>query len=109
MKLISTSLFLRRSKIGALQIAYLSFPVKLRENYLQLPSITQALQLFTLKGLLRSFADSTELKVNYSKSFLVPINMNSDRPTTREYHGMPSGHPALYIPWLASGYNKTIC
>uniref|UniRef100_A0A0A9TWA4 Uncharacterized protein n=1 Tax=Arundo donax TaxID=35708 RepID=A0A0A9TWA4_ARUDO len=28
-----------------------------------------------LKGLLRTFADSTGLKVNFNKSFLVPINL----------------------------------
>jgi hypothetical protein len=39
----------------------------------------EALQLFTLKGLLRSFTGSIGLKVNYSKSFLVPINVNNDK------------------------------
>jgi hypothetical protein len=39
----------------------------------------EALQLFTLKSLLRSFADSTGLKVNYDKSFLVPINLENDK------------------------------
>jgi hypothetical protein len=38
-----------------------------------------ALQLLTLKGILRSFVDSTCLRVNYSKSFLVPINIEGDR------------------------------
>jgi hypothetical protein len=35
--------------------------------------------LFNLKGLLRSFSDSTGLHVNFAKSFLVPINMSVDR------------------------------
>lgn len=35
--------------------------------------------LFNLKGLLRSFLDSTVLHVNFAKSFLVPINMASVR------------------------------
>jgi hypothetical protein len=39
----------------------------------------EAMQLFTLKGIVRSFADSTGLKVNYGKSFLVPINVSEDR------------------------------
>lgn len=38
-----------------------------------------AVQLLTLKGLLRTFADSTGLKVNYEKSFLVPLNMDENR------------------------------
>lgn len=38
-----------------------------------------AVQLMTLKGLLRTFADSTGLKVNYDKSSLVPLNMDHDR------------------------------
>ena len=37
--------------------------------------------LFSLKGLLRSFSDSTGLHVNFSKSFLIPINMGSERAT----------------------------
>jgi hypothetical protein len=38
-----------------------------------------AWQLMVVKGLLRSFSDSTGLKVNYSKSFLVHINISDDR------------------------------
>jgi len=37
--------------------------------------------LFHLKGLLRSFSDSTGLHVNFKKSFLVPINMSTARAT----------------------------
>lgn len=37
--------------------------------------------LFNLKGLLRSFSDSTGLHVNFEKSFLVPINMSDSRAT----------------------------
>jgi hypothetical protein len=37
--------------------------------------------LFILKGLLRSFSDSTGLHVNFEKSFLVPINMSDSRAT----------------------------
>jgi hypothetical protein len=35
-------------------------------------------QLFVLKALLNTFANSTGLKVNYSKSSMVPINLSSD-------------------------------
>jgi hypothetical protein len=38
-----------------------------------------ARQLFFLKALLRSFSDSTGLKVNYSKSQILPINVSQDR------------------------------
>lgn len=40
---------------------------------------SDAWQLFCLKGLLRSFADSTDLKVNLSKSFIVPINVSKEK------------------------------
>jgi hypothetical protein len=40
-----------------------------------------ARNLFNLKGLLRSFSDSTGLHVNVAKSFLVPINMSNARAT----------------------------
>lgn len=36
-------------------------------------------ELFVLKGLLSSFASSTGLKINYSKSSLVPINMTEEK------------------------------
>ena len=38
-----------------------------------------ARQLFVLKALLNSFADSTGLKVNFSKSMLIPINISEDK------------------------------
>lgn len=41
--------------------------------------LTDAFDLFCLKGLLRSFADSTGLKVNFSRSSLIPINVDADR------------------------------
>jgi hypothetical protein len=41
--------------------------------------LVDVVQLFTLKDLLRSFANSTSLKVNYAKSFLVPINMEESK------------------------------
>ena len=36
-------------------------------------------QLLALKGLLHTFGESTSLKVNYSKSFMVPINTSHPR------------------------------
>jgi hypothetical protein len=39
----------------------------------------EASQLICLKAILNTFADSTGLKVNYSKSSLMPINMDSTR------------------------------
>jgi hypothetical protein len=36
-------------------------------------------RLLTLKGLLRSFADSTWLRVNYSKSFMVAFNVDEGK------------------------------
>jgi hypothetical protein len=36
-------------------------------------------QLITLKAFLHSFGESTGLKVNYSKSFMVPINTQEER------------------------------
>jgi len=35
--------------------------------------------LFNLKGLLRSFSDSSGLHVNFSKSFLVPVNVSEEK------------------------------
>jgi hypothetical protein len=37
------------------------------------------LQLITLKALLNTYADSSGLKVNYSKSVMVPINISQER------------------------------
>lgn len=36
-------------------------------------------QLVALKAILHSFGESTGLKVNYNKSFMVPINMDSEK------------------------------
>jgi hypothetical protein len=37
-------------------------------------------ELFTLKGLLESFAQSTGLRVNYRKSCMVPLNLSLKKP-----------------------------
>jgi hypothetical protein len=39
-------------------------------------------QLFTLKALLNSFASSTGLRVNFSKSMMIPINLNAQNLIT---------------------------
>jgi len=49
------------------------------DTLLVLPGDTRS--LFCLKGLLKSFADSTGLHVNFDKSFMVPINMSVERVT----------------------------
>jgi hypothetical protein len=49
------------------------------DTLLILPGVARV--LFNLKGLLRSFSDSTGLHVNFAKSFLVPINMDQNRAT----------------------------
>jgi hypothetical protein len=36
-------------------------------------------QLFAIKAILNTFADSTWLKVNYSKSNIIPINLSQDK------------------------------
>jgi hypothetical protein len=36
-------------------------------------------QLFVLKALLNTFTDSASLKVNYSKSSMMPINLDPER------------------------------
>jgi hypothetical protein len=76
-----------------------------------------ARQLLVLKGLLRSFAHSTGLQVNFDKSFLVPINMDEGNTAhlaqtlgcavgtmTFTYLGLPLGttKPTVneYIPIL---------
>lgn len=38
-----------------------------------------ATQLFFLKGVLQSFSDSTGLKINFSKSMMVPLNISSEK------------------------------
>jgi len=36
-------------------------------------------QLFFLKGILQSFSDSTDLKINFSESMMVPINLSNEK------------------------------
>jgi len=37
------------------------------------------MELFTLKGLLESFSQSTGLRVNYKKSCLMPLNLSTEK------------------------------
>lgn len=57
------------------------FPVIQYDDDTLLFMQADARQLFCLKALLQSFADSTGLRVNYHKSCLVPINVESDKVT----------------------------
>jgi hypothetical protein len=50
------------------------------DTLLFLPAATP--QLLYLKQLLHQFASSTRLKVNFSKSFQVPINISDDRASS---------------------------
>jgi hypothetical protein len=56
-----------------------SYPIVQYDDDTLIIMATDARLLFSLKGLLRSFTDSIGLKVNYSKSFLVPINLDNER------------------------------
>jgi hypothetical protein len=38
-----------------------------------------AAQLFLLKGVLQSFSDSTGLRINFSKSMMVPVNLSNEK------------------------------
>jgi hypothetical protein len=55
------------------------FPVIQYANDTLIVMKANAWQLFCLKSLLHSFAESTGLKVNYSKSNMFPINMDDER------------------------------
>jgi len=56
-------------------------------------------QLLTLKGLLQSFGESTGLKVNYSKSMMVPINLSDQKldHLVRTFDYQKGGLPFTYL------------
>jgi hypothetical protein len=57
-----------------------------------------ARQLFFLKALLNSFAEYTGLKVNYSKSMMVPIDIAADRfDILANTFGCSKGYLAFYL------------
>jgi hypothetical protein len=57
-------------------------------------------QLFILKALLNSFAASTGLKVNFSKSMLVPINMTDARANLLAAPLVAAPLPILVFLWV---------
>jgi hypothetical protein len=56
-------------------------------------------QPFALKGILNAFADSTGLKVNYSKSSMVLINISHDRlqHLASTFHYQTGSFPFTYL------------
>jgi hypothetical protein len=65
------------------------------------------LQIFALKGILSSFATSTGLKVNYSKSEIYPINISQERLShlAATFHCKVGTLPFTYLG-LPLGVNK---
>jgi hypothetical protein len=64
-------------------------------------------QLLFLKGILQSFSDSTGLKINFSKSMMVPINVSNEKLNhlTRTFGCATGSFPFTYIG-LPMGMNK---
>jgi hypothetical protein len=58
------------------------------------------MQLFTLKGIIKSFVDSMGLKVNYQKSFIVPINIDEDKAL---HLGNTIGYQVKQMPFIYLG------
>jgi hypothetical protein len=78
------SIINRAKEIGLLKLPInvgytFDFPITQHADGTLLIMEVWPLQLFTLKALLNTFADSTELRVNYSKSWLYPINLSHER------------------------------
>jgi hypothetical protein len=67
-------------------------------------------QLFVLKTLLNTFADSTGLKINYSKSSMVPINLSPDRlrHLAATYNCVAGSLPFTYLGLPLSNSGPTI-
>jgi hypothetical protein len=57
------------------------------------------LQLFALKAILNTFAESTRLKVNYSKSRQYPINLSKERLShlTETFQCQTGSIPLTYL------------
>lgn len=71
-------------------------------------------QLFCLKALLHSFAESTGLKVNFHKSCLVPINVRAEKvPLLTGGPRMHSRQVAFPIsrdsPWHNQAFGQRLC
>ena len=58
-------------------------------------------EIFCLKGLLQSFYQSTGLKVNYTKSQMIPLNLPHDQALNLA-NRLSAWHPALYLSWSSS-------
>lgn len=81
--------FLQSILNGALQQGLLSLPINLPHDHdfpiLQYADDTlifmqrDASQLFFLKAIINTFAETSGLKVNYAKSMMVPINISEER------------------------------
>jgi hypothetical protein len=70
-----------------------------------------ARQLFFLKSLLITFAEATNLHVNYKKSQMLPINISEEKlHNLAQTFGCVVGSswfPTIHIPWLTHGHNQT--
>ena len=58
-----------------------------------------ATQLFFLKGILQSFSDAIGLKINFSKSMMVPINLSNEKLNhlARTFGCATSSFPFTYL------------
>jgi hypothetical protein len=67
-------------------------------------------QLLVLKALLNTFADSTGLRVNYSKSSMFPINIPEDKlqHMTTTFQCQAGNFPFTYLGLPLSTSNPTI-
>jgi hypothetical protein len=66
-------------------------------------------ELFTLKGLLESFAQSTGLRVNYMKSHLAPLNLSDDKahwPSSWLVSLVGSLNPCLSLIWVCPRHHQ---
>jgi hypothetical protein len=61
--------------------ACLDFPVIQYANDTLVIMKANASELICLKSILQTFTDSTGLKVNFNKSWMMPINISEDRLT----------------------------
>jgi hypothetical protein len=59
--------------------------------------------MFCLKEILRSFTNTTMLKVNYSKSCLLPINLEATKTAQLASLWLPSWLYSLYISQSTNG------
>lgn len=71
-------------------------------------------QLFVLKALLNTYADSTGLKVNYNKSVMVPINVDPARLShlANTFHCQTRSLPFTYLVYLwvlQNQVSRTVC